>query len=160
MGAGKTSIGRRYSEKNNINFIDIDKLIEDKAGIKVSDIFRIHGEDYFRNFETKVLSELLDAKERNVISVGGGLPMRQENRDILRQLGNVIYLEASKETIIDRIGQDTSRPLLMGEDREEKVYRLLAERDSIYRDLADFTVATDKKSFSEIIEEIEVMLVK
>ena len=158
MGAGKTSIGRRFSEKNNMDFIDIDNLIEEKAGIMISDIFRIHGEDYFRKYETKVLSELLEIKENRVISVGGGLPMQEENRNILRQLGTIIYLEVTKETILDRIGRDMSRPLLMGEDREEKVSSLLEERDPTYRELADFTVVTDMRSFYEIIEEIEVNL--
>ena len=158
MGAGKTSIGRRFSGKHNIDFIDTDHFIEEKVGMKISDIFNTHGEDCFRKLETKVLSELLEIKENKVISVGGGLPMRKENREILKQLGVIVYLEVSKESILERTGQDTSRPLLRGEDKEEKISMLLEERDPVYKKLADFTVVTDKKSFYEIMDEIEVRL--
>ncbi len=158
MGAGKTSIGKRFSARNKMDFIDTDNFIEDKVGINIFDIFKIHGEEYFRKYETQVLSELLDEGGDKIISVGGGLPMREENRELLKQLGTIIYLEVRKETILQRVERDASRPLLMGEDREEKVSRLLEERDSIYRELADFTVVTDNRSFFEIMEEIEVRL--
>lgn len=156
MGAGKTSIGKRFSEKNKMEFIDTDKKIEEKASMKISDIFATHGEEYFRKLETNILSELLNMEEKKVISVGGGLPMREENRKLLKQLGFVVFLEATKETILERIGYDMSRPLLAGEDREEKIDKLLEERSPIYRELSDLIIKTDQKSFFEIIEEIEV----
>lgn len=158
MGAGKTSIGKIFSDKKNMGFIDTDNLIEEKAKMKISDIFKVHGENHFRKLETELLSELLNTGENKVISVGGGLPMEEENKIILKELGTIIYLEVSKDTILERIGQDTSRPLLMGQDRDERVSKLLKERSSTYKELADFIVTTDHKNFHEIIKEIEVGL--
>ena len=95
------------------------------------------------------------ACRNQIISVGGGLPLREENRKLLRELGQVFYLQASAETIYERVKHDTSRPLLQGDDPQTRIRTMLAERDSCYKDAADFVVNVDDKSFEQIMCEIE-----
>ena len=89
-----------------------------------------------------------------IISVGGGLPVREENRVLLKKLGTVIYLRASAETIYERTKHDTSRPLLQGDDPQGKIRTLLAAREKIYEDAADIVIDVDKKDFDTILDEI------
>ena len=101
MGSGKTSVGIRLSYSLRRTMIDTDKWIEKKQGMTVSEIFAEEGEEAFRNMETKCLQELLKTTDHQIISVGGGLPVREENRQLLSRLGRVFYLKASPETIYE-----------------------------------------------------------
>ena len=87
MGAGKTTVGKALAEKQKVPFLDTDQLIEEKAGMTISRIFEIQGEKAFRKMETSVLEDFLKRNDQTVISVGGGLPLRDENRELLRKLG-------------------------------------------------------------------------
>ena len=89
MGAGKTSVGEHFAARYRMPMIDTDKEIEAAAGMAISDIFATRGEEAFRRLETGVLEKLLKQGGRSVISVGGGLPLRAENRALLKQLGTV-----------------------------------------------------------------------
>ena len=103
MGAGKTSVGRAYAQAAGIPLVDTDQMIEEEAGMTISDIFRLKGEEFFRKTETAVLKKLQKETEPKVISVGGGLPLREENRALLRELGQVIFLQVKAETAIERL---------------------------------------------------------
>ena len=100
MGSGKTSIGIRLSYRMRRAVEDTDKLIERRMGKKISEIFETEGEDYFRDLETKTLKDLIDRLQYHIIAVGGGTPVREENRKLLRELGTVFYLKASPESIL------------------------------------------------------------
>lgn len=154
MGSGKTTVGLRLSYRLRRSVIDTDKEIEKEEKRAISDIFATDGEAYFRDMETACLKKLLESTANQIISVGGGLPLREENRKLLHELGQVFYLQASAETIYERIKHDTTRPLLQGDDPQTKIRTLLAERDDYYRDAADVIINVDGKDFEQILDEI------
>lgn len=158
MGCGKTTVGLRLSYRLRRPIIDTDKEIEKEEKRTISDIFATDGEAYFRDRETACLRKLTESVNNQIISVGGGLPLREENRRLLHELGQVFYLRAKGETIYERLKGDTTRPLLQGENPLAKIRTLLQERESCYREAADVVIAVDGKSFSEILDEIEQSL--
>lgn len=155
MGCGKTTVGLKLSYRLRRSIIDTDKEIEREEKRTISEIFATDGEPYFRDRETACLQKLTESTNNQIISVGGGLPMREENRRLLHELGQVFYLCAKGETIYERVKDDTTRPLLQVEDPLAKIETLLQERDPYYRAAADVVIAVDGKSFEEILSEIE-----
>ncbi|MCC8028131.1 MAG: shikimate dehydrogenase [Clostridium sp.] len=155
MGAGKTSVGEAYARACNMPLIDTDQRIEEAAGMAISRIFAEQGEEAFRKLETGVLEELLANTEGAVISVGGGLPLREENRILLKKLGTVVYLDVSPDTVMARIGSDVSdRPMLQGRDVRERITGLLAYRRPVYLEASHVIVDVNGRSVDEIVEEI------
>ena len=154
MGAGKTTIGKKLASALKYEFIDTDKWIEKEQGRKISDIFAEDGEAAFRDMETDMLKRLQNRTEKFVLSIGGGMPVREENRALLRNLGAVIYLKTSKEEIIRRVSGNKNRPLLQGGDLEEKVTNLMNAREHIYVETAHVEVITDGKTPSKVVENI------
>ena len=107
MGSGKTTFGKWIAANKKMEFVDTDELIEKENGITISDIFASKGEVYFRNLETDMLNKLLERDTQNcVISVGGGLPVKEENRELLSQLGTVVYLWADADELVKRLSGD------------------------------------------------------
>lgn len=161
MGAGKTSVGQHFAKQHNLPFVDIDRIIETTAGMSISDLFAKKGETEFRRRETETLKRLLDTEtvvpRKTMISVGGGLPLREENRELLKQLGTVVYLKVSPETVVERLKGDTTRPLLMGENVNERVAELIAKREAFYIEAAHKVIEVDGKDFNEISEEIDLI---
>jgi len=155
MGAGKTSVGERLSKRTGKELLDTDQLIEQEAGMSISDIFAKQGEVAFRRTETKVLEQLLAETDDAVISVGGGLPLLKQNREMLKQLGTVAFLRVQRETVLKRLKGDTTRPLLQGDHVERKVEELLAYRNPIYEDAAHVVIDVDGKSLNAIVDEIQ-----
>ena len=99
MGSGKTTFGRWVSRRHNRKFYDTDEYIEKKQNTTISEIFATKGEEAFRDMETETVKELSDTLDNCVISVGGGLVLREVNRELLRKLGTVVYLKASEEEL-------------------------------------------------------------
>lgn len=155
MGCGKTTVGLKLSYRLRRSVIDTDKEIEREEKRTISDIFAADGEAYFRDRETACIRRLLENASEQIISVGGGLPLREENRKLLHELGQVFYLRAEGETIYERLKDDTTRPLLQGEDPLTKIGTLLQERDPYYREAADVVITVDGKNFPQILDEIE-----
>lgn len=155
MGCGKTTVGLKLSYRLRRPVVDTDKEIEKEEKRTISDIFAAGGEGYFRDRETACLQKLLGSAGNQIISVGGGLPLREENRRLLHELGQVFYLKASAETIYERVKHDTARPLLQGNDPETKIRMLLEEREGHYAAAADVVVDVDGKDFEQILCEIE-----
>lgn len=155
MGAGKTSIGTKFARIHHMQFLDTDHLIEQKAGMTIAQIFETQGEEVFRQIETKVLQDLIEQVDHSVISVGGGLPLKENNRKLLKQLGIVVLLSVEAETVLKRLANDTTRPLLQGSDKAQKVKQLLEERMPIYQEAADSCLLVDYKRMSTIIKELE-----
>jgi shikimate kinase len=153
MGAGKTSVGKEVAKALGWRWYDTDQLIVERHG-NVTEIFAKHGETYFRQLETEILKELVQA-DCMVLSVGGGLVLREENVSLLRKNGQIVFLCASVETLEKRLQLDSSRPLLQTEESlRERLQRLLKERTPIYEAVADFTVNVDGKTLEEIAAEI------
>lgn len=155
MGSGKTSIGIRLSYRMRRAVEDTDKLIERRMGKKISEIFEAEGEEFFRDLETRTLKELIDKLEYHIIAVGGGTPVREENRKLLRELGTVFYLKASPESIYQRVKNDRSRPLLQCEEPLERIRSLMEAREEAYESCADIVLDTDKMTIEEIMDAIE-----
>ncbi len=154
MGAGKTTIGKKLARRLGRAFADTDKVVEKEEGRKISEIFASDGEAYFRAAETRALKSLAESPEPLVIACGGGLPIQEVNRPILKEMGKTVYLTAQTGTLVMRLSRDTSRPLLQGGDLEEKIAQLKQQREPVYLSAADICVATDRRSFASILDEI------
>lgn len=151
MGSGKTTFGKWLSKHMQYQFMDTDEYIVKNQKKTIPDIFRFDGENYFRNLETRTLQELLDNSiDHHVVSVGGGLPVKDENRTLLKQLGKVVYLRATCDTLEKRLKNDTDRPLLKGSNLREKIEYLTSQRENFYLDAADVIIDTDSRSFDEM----------
>ncbi len=160
MGCGKSSIGIRLSYRLRMTVLDTDKLIERQSQMTVSEIFERLGEEEFRRMETACLERLLQEPEARIIAVGGGLPLRERNRELLRQLGTIVYLRVTPATVCQRLSGDVTRPLLQGANPEEKVRRLMEERSGIYERAADLVIDVDGKDMDEIRDELMEKLYK
>ena len=156
MGSGKSTMGIRLSYRMRRSVVDTDKLIERRQGKKISAIFAEEGEAFFRQLETEMLEELVDKYQYQIVSVGGGTPVRKENRELLKKLGTVFYLKASPESIYERVKHDHNRPLLQCENPLERIRELMEERNACYEECADYVVDTDALSIEEILEFVEV----
>lgn len=153
MGAGKTSIGKRLSKRLKREFVDSDRVLEERTGVSITTIFELEGEDGFRERETKILRELANL-EHAVIATGGGIVVREINRPILKKNGTIIYLQASVDTQLKRTRHDKKRPLLQTENRRDKLQALAKQRNPIYEELADIVIHTDSQSISNSISQI------
>lgn len=160
MGCGKTTLGRKLSRVFSYECLDTDEQIEQITGQEISEIFRTQGEEVFRELETKVLSSLQELSKRMVISVGGGLPLREKNRKLLAKLGYVVWLKSDAETIYERLKDDTTRPLLAVMDPKKKIEELIEERNPYYASVADCIIEIKGRSFYSIISEIEEIMKK
>ena len=159
MGAGKTSLGKAVSKMLGVPFLDTDELIEQSEGMTISEIFEKKGEVCFRSLETETVRALADREGGFVLSVGGGLPLREENRPLLHKAGCVVYLQVSIDTLEKRLGDDTKRPLLhQGKGTlREKIARILAQREPLYLEAADVVVVNEHKTFREAAEEVAAL---
>lgn len=154
MGCGKTSVGIKLSYRMRRPMLDTDKLIEKDEGRTISEIFETDGEPYFRDLETECIRKLIKTVNNQIISVGGGLPVREENHALLKKLGCVVYLRAKAETIYERVKHDTIRPLLQGDNPQQKIRELMGKRAGIYERVADVIIDVDGKDFDVIMDEI------
>lgn len=155
MGCGKSTVGREIGLQLNYPLVDTDCLIVDSVGMSVAEIFSKYGENYFRDLETDLISQIYGKDcTKQIISTGGGLPVREQNREWLKKLGYVVWLRASADTVLERVGKSTHRPLLNEENPRKKIEMMLAERDPIYADVADITINTDDLEISETVHGI------
>lgn len=155
MGCGKTTTGLKLSYRLHMPVDDTDKLIERKQGRSITDIFAQDGEEAFRQMETDLLREISEKRYEHIISVGGGMPVREENQKLLKQCGTVFYLRAKAETIYERLKSDTSRPLLLCADPLARIKDLLAERGAAYEACADVILDVDELPVFKVVEAVE-----
>jgi shikimate kinase len=155
MGAGKTSVGKQLGKRLGLLVVDTDKMIEQKVGKSVNEIFAKEGESAFRKYERELLRTL--PLENIVITTGGGMVIQKENRDWMKKHGIVIYLHCEPEEILRRLASDETRPLLKQPNKQEQIKRLLTERLPYYQE-AHFMIHTTNKTIEEIVDDIVVML--
>jgi shikimate kinase len=157
MGAGKTSVGKMLSKRLSKAFYDSDQEIERVTGVKIPVIFEIEGERGFRARESKMLSELV-CRDNIVLATGGGAVLSEQNRRLLASHGTVIYLRATANDLWRRTRHDKNRPLLQTGDPLERLQELLAQRDPLYREVADIIIDTGSQSLSNLASRIEQQL--
>jgi len=156
MAVGKSAVGRNLAKRLHRRFVDLDRIIEKRAGLKVREIFEQKGEPYFRELEKRTLSDLLQ-KPGYVIATGGGVVMDEENLRLLQEKTLLVCLSASTDTILARVGNGTKRPLLKGSDRRERVEELVKLRADKYAQ-AHITVDTSELSIEQVVNQIVAAL--
>lgn len=152
MGSGKTTIGKLLGEKLTLRSIDIDVIIEQNEKRTVSEIFQNEGEKYFRNIERETIKENFTNKDL-IISLGGGAFEDQLTQELLLKNSTVIYLKTSPNVILERIKNNTNRPLLKNQMTVGKIQSIILQRQKNY-ELANITILTDNKNTDKIVEEI------
>ncbi len=153
MGAGKTTVARLLAGRLQRTFIDSDHELEARCGVKVPLIFEIEGEEGFRNREACLLDELT-ARSSVVLATGGGAVLRAENRHHLAARGVVIYLRGLPRDLYLRTRHDKNRPLLMTADPLKRLEELFAQRDPLYREVADLIVDTGRQGVQLLVRQI------
>jgi shikimate kinase len=153
MGVGKTTIGLKIANRIGCYFIDSDQEIEDQEKKTISEIFNQNGEEYFRQIEEKIIKEILLREEKIVLSLGGGAFINSNTRKILKEKSITIWLDASIEDILFRIGNKENRPLLNGVNKRLVLEELLKKRHSIYSE-ANLKFNTSIENQEQIIEKI------
>lgn len=154
MGSGKTTIGKALSKMLAMDQIDVDRVIEDRTKMKISEIFEKFGEPYFREIESKTVQEMSQHKNVIIFCSGGGTILNEGNVECLKRNGVVIWLKASPNVIFNRISTDDSRPLLKDGMSVDRIETLLDPRQALYEAAADISVLTDHKTVEEICLEI------
>ena len=159
MEVSKTTIGKKLALQKNKIFFDVDNEIEIQEKNNILNIFKLKGELYFREIETKILKK---AKNDSIVSCGGGLPNFKENMSYIKENGISIYLKASKDDIFKRISKDLSkRPLVKNMNKKELKLFIkikIEERERFYS-LADYTLNTSNYSIDEILVKINSLLI-
>lgn len=153
MGCGKSTMGRLLSEATGRELVEMDETIEKEEGRSINEIFEIHGETYFRDLESALISRITQ-KGGTIVSCGGGAILRPENVECMKRNGKIIYFSATPETIYERVRYSTNRPLLAGNMNVEYISSLMNQRLPRYMAAADITLFVDKKEKREILEEL------
>jgi shikimate kinase len=153
MGAGKSSVAGKLAEITGGKRIEMDQMIEEQQGRKITEIFAEEGEPYFRDLETALVRSF-DGKEGMIISCGGGVVMRPENVSIMKSNGVIVLLTASPETILSRVKNSNDRPILNGHKNVEYISELMEKRSASYNNAADVKISTDGKTVEQIAREI------
>jgi shikimate kinase len=157
MGSGKSTIAELLSEDLKLKVVDADSEIESQEKMKIKDIFSSLGETHFRELEKNYLK--MFNEEGVILSTGGGMVITKENRKRLKEIGHVIYLEGSTETLVDRLFNQTGdRPLLDVNTLREQIVDLLKVRSAYYLESADSVVRIDEKKPEEVCASIYTIL--
>ena len=151
-GAGKTSVGKALAKKLALNFLDSDKVVEEKSGKSIPEIFITDGEPAFREMERAAVIDLIENQD-GVIALGGGSVMDLEVSKRLLPMAHVVFLDVSISNAAPRVGFNRDRPLLLGNPRQQWI-ALMEKRRSTYEALAKAKVSTDNKKPVEVVEEI------
>ena len=153
MGTGKSAVGKRLAKEISCRFVDTDRLIEEKLGREVADIFAEEGEGRFREWEAEVVREVM-REEALIVSTGGGAVLNKESLDLFCDHGTVVWLTARPEVILKRAQRRINeRPLLKGENPLLTIERLLKEREPYYK-RAVFSVDTSDMSIDGVVLKI------
>jgi shikimate kinase len=154
MGVGKTTVGRVVSERLHRPLFDSDEMIEARTGHTVREIFEAEGEPAFRKLETEVLVEALRRPEPSVIAAAGGVVLRAENREALKAPDvRVVWLSATPDLLVERVRSGGHRPLL-DQDPEGTLRKMYADREPLYREVADAIVHVDRRSIGEVADAV------
>ena len=158
MGSGKSSIGKLLAQSCQMQFLDTDYEIEQNSKYDITTIFEKFGEEEFRNKETGLL-ENLSRVENHIIATGGGIILKQENIDIMKKMGLIVFLDINLQAQIKRVKYRKHRPLLKNTDLEKKLKDLKSKRDPIYNTISDYIIDVSGKDKNTVVEEIKNKIV-
>ena len=156
-GGGKSTVGRQLARRLGRPAYDTDAAVERNIQVPIREFFEKHGEERFRDIETDVLRELILIPQ-GVLATGGGIVLREANRQLLRDRTVCIYLRSSPEELFRRLRHDSKRPLLQVADPLAKLRQLFAERDPLYREVAHFVIETGRPSVPTLVNMILMQL--
>tara|TARA_B100000767_G_C19555669_1_gene446842 strand:- start:208 stop:726 length:519 start_codon:yes stop_codon:yes gene_type:complete len=158
MGSGKTTVGRKLSQRLEKDFFDSDHEIIARTGVSIDHIFEIEGEKGFRQRETDVLKDLC-SMTNIVISTGGGAVLSSQNRDLFKISPHIVYLSSSIDQILRRTSKSKTRPILeKSTNRRKTISDIVEAREPFYKELASLIINTNGKKLNEVIDEIESKL--
>ena len=155
-GTGKSTVGRLLAERLGRPFVDADHALEERLGVSIAELFRTHGEPYFRDEESATLRLLAAQPTPLVLATGGGVVLREANRELLRRFGTVVWLTADPAVLAERLAADPAndRPALTSLGALAEIRQILAVREPLYRLAAHHIVATDGKSAESVADVI------
>lgn len=156
-GGGKSTVGRQLAKQLGLPFFDSDHEIEAQIGMSIRSYFELHGEPAFRDLESQQIDRLTQGP-MCVLATGGGAPLREQNRQMLRARSHVIYLRSTPEDLFRRLRHDTQRPLLQVKDPLKRLRDLFRERDPIYLRTAHFVIETGRPSVPALLQMILMQL--
>lgn len=154
MGAGKTTLGRQLAKRLAKRFVDADHELEERLGVTIPTIFEIEGEASFRDREEMLIADLVGL-ENVVLGTGGGAVLREGNRRRLKEGGTVVYLHAEPATLYERVRHSRHRPMLKAADPAARIAELYAQRDHLYRSIADHVIASDRDEVMRFVRAFE-----
>jgi shikimate kinase len=157
MGSGKTSIGKILAKNNHLSFLDTDHEIIRSCGYSIPDIFEKFGEEHFRNLETEQLRKM-DAIENHIISTGGGIVLKDDNKKLMKSLGLIIFLDINISSQMDRVKNRKNRPLLNDKNLKDNLLSLKKIRDPIYKKISNYIIDVSGKERDQIINEIQKII--
>lgn len=149
MGAGKSSVGRCLQRRTRLALLDTDEIVASKFGMSIDEIFSKCSEQAFRETETQALREMTPAKQA-IIVTGGGIVMSEENIDLLKRLGAVIWLDGDEKTLFERASRSGNRPLLQSENPRKAFAQILRARRPLYANIAHLRVDTSVFTDEEV----------
>ena len=157
MGSGKTSIGKILAKNNHLSFLDTDHEIIRSCGYSIPDIFEKFGEEHFRNLETEQLRKM-DAIENHVISTGGGIILKDDNKKLIKDLGFIVFLDININSQMDRVKNRKNRPLLSNKNLKDNLLSLKEIRDPIYKKISNYIIDVSGKERNQVISEIQKII--
>jgi shikimate kinase len=157
MGVGKSSVGRCLHHRTGLALHDTDQIVAAKFGLSIPRIFSSYGEQAFREAETEALRRLAGSKQTIVVT-GGGIVLREENIEILKRMGVIVWLDGDEETLFGRASQKGDRPLLRTKNPRETFSRILRARRPVYAKIAnirvDISMLTDEEVAVAILSKL------
>jgi shikimate kinase len=156
-GSGKSTVGRQLARRLQLPFFDSDHVIEQQLGCSIREYFEREGESSFRDVEESVIDQLTQ-NPKGVLSTGGGVVLRPNNRQHLRERSQVIYLNSSPDELFRRLRHDVNRPLLQVADPLGRLRDLHTIRDPLCRETSNFIIDTGRPSVASLVNMIAMQL--
>jgi len=153
MGSGKSTVGKLLAKKLDKKYIDTDLEIEVRNNCDISNFFEKYGETLFREKESEILDSLTDINN-HIISTGGGIILKEENINLLKKIGLIVFLDIDLKAQIKRVKHRKHRPLLKRDDLYTQLKELKKDRDPIYNSISDYIIDVSNKDKNAVVEEI------
>ncbi|WP_413379752.1 shikimate kinase [Alkalihalobacillus sp. 1P02AB] len=157
MGSGKTTVGEGLGKAVGVQVIDTDQWIEQTEGETIKELFQTKGEQYFREKETEALAKIQQTPL--IVTTGGGIVLKEQNRELMKKKGIVVFLDCKIDEIFDRVAGDSTRPLLQNKSKAD-IKKIFDERKTYYLEAATIVFDTSGKSVMQIVQELKEILLK